>query len=295
MAAVFSAAARAPLTAILIAFEMSNDYAVILPLMATTITATVVAARLHPESIYTLKLVRRGIRLAMGRDIDVMDGVRVGDIMSPEPPTVSPSMLLRDVERFFISSHRHGVMVVDDAGELLGVLTLQDLAHAKQQEHWEGLPAREVMIRTLLTAHPDDTMGDALQRMGVRDIGRLPVVDANDPRRLLGIIRRQDIVRAYHRGLIGRQELRDRSVQQRIAKAGTTDLVELHVRADSAAAGKRVRDLHLPEGVLLTTRRRGTGQQLLHGQDTLEVGDVVRALAEPQAVEELKGLFEVPG
>ena len=295
MAAVFSAAARAPLTAILIAFEMSNDYAMILPLMATTITATVVAARFHPESIYTLKLVRRGIRLTMGRDIDVMDGVRVGDIMSRDPPTVSASMLLGDVERFFISSHRHGVMVIDDANRLVGVLTLQDLAHAKQHEDWEELPAREVMIRTLLTAHPDDTMGDALQRIAVRDIGRLPVVDANDPTRLLGIIRRQDIVRAYHRGLIGRQELRDRAVQQRVAGAGITELVELHVRADSTAAGKRVRDLHLPEGVLLTTRRRGAGQQLLHGRDTLEVGDVVRALAEPQSVEALKGLFELPG
>ena len=81
MAALFSATARAPLTAMLIVFEMSNDYLMILPLMVAGITATYFAQWLHPESIYTLKLAKRGIRFAEGRDMDIMQGVKVQEVM----------------------------------------------------------------------------------------------------------------------------------------------------------------------------------------------------------------------
>ncbi len=291
MAAVFSAAARAPLTAILIAFEMSHDYAVILPLMATTIAATMLASRLHPESIYSLKLVRRGIRLLKGRDVDVMDSVLVRDIMNRRPPTVPPTMTLGELEHYFIANHRHGVVVVDDAGDLVGIVTLQDLAQAKSEADWEDGAVGDVMIRTLLTAYPDETMGAALGRMAARDVGRLPVVDRENPKRLVGLIRRPDLARAYQRGLIGRQELRERSTQRHLSTGTGTEPLELVVEAGSEVAGQRVRDLELPPGVLLTTRRRGAVQQLLHGKDILEVGDTVRALAEPGVVDAVRGAF----
>ena len=88
MAAVFSACARAPLTAMLIVFEMSNDYALILPLMLTAVTASYLAQSLHPESIYTVKLVKRGIRFDQGRDKDIMQGVQVGEVILKEPLTI---------------------------------------------------------------------------------------------------------------------------------------------------------------------------------------------------------------
>jgi CIC family chloride channel protein len=81
MAAVFAGAARAPFTAILIVFEMTNDYRLIVPLMAGVIVSLIVAERLHRESIYTLKLTRRGIHLRRGRDVDVMETVRVDEVM----------------------------------------------------------------------------------------------------------------------------------------------------------------------------------------------------------------------
>jgi CIC family chloride channel protein len=122
MAAVFAGAARAPLTAILIAFEMSNNYEVILPLMATTITATLIAQKLSPESIYSLKLARRGIRLRHGRNVDVMDTVQVSEVMEIDPPTVRSSMTLAELERYFVESHHHGALVLDDLDKLAGVV-----------------------------------------------------------------------------------------------------------------------------------------------------------------------------
>ena len=82
MAAVFAGAARAPITAVLIIFEMTDDYRLILPLMLATVVSTVVAEALHKESIYSLKLVRRGIRLQGGRDLDVMESVRLDEVMT---------------------------------------------------------------------------------------------------------------------------------------------------------------------------------------------------------------------
>lgn len=85
MASVFAGAARTPFTAILIVFEMTDDYRMIVPLMAGVIVSVLVAEHLHRESIFTLKLVRRGIHLSCGLDIDVMVAVKVEEVMVREP------------------------------------------------------------------------------------------------------------------------------------------------------------------------------------------------------------------
>jgi len=295
MAAVFAAAARAPLTAILIAFEMSGDYGVILPLMASTIAATLFASRIHPESIYSLKLLRRGIRLRLGRDVDVLDRVKVGDVMRPDTATVPLGTSLPELERIFRDSHRHGVMVVDAEGALRGLMTISDLERARDREGWEELRVEDAMVRTLLTTTPDETMGEALERMAVRDVGRMPVVDPADPERLLGTIRRSDILRAYRVGRLERHGEADRLRQTRIGLVTGHQLVELVVAPGSAAAGRQVRDLALPHDVLLTTRQREEHRQLLHGDDRLETGDRVLALVPGEHRAALEAIFRPGG
>jgi len=295
MAGVFVGAARAPLTAILIAFEMSNDYKVILPLMAVTIFSLVVAHRMFPESIYTLKLARRGLRLRFGRDVDVLDGVLVSEVMTKNPPTVLADESIVDLERFFMSTHHHGAMVLDDEGKLVGIVTLHDLERCLSElENCRDLKVKDVMTKSLVVTYPDETIGDALQRMAVRDIGRMPVVDRDDPTRLLGAVRRTDITRAYQRGILRREMLAERSTHLRASRSGGAEFLELKVEPGSPAAGKKVKELHLPDGVLLTTRFHGNQHHLIHGDDVLEPGDIVLALAEPDSVEALKALFRAP-
>jgi CIC family chloride channel protein len=108
MAAVFAGAARAPFTAILIVFEMTDDYRLILPLMAGVIVSLIVAERLHPESIYTLKLTRRGIHLRRGRDVDVMETVRVEEVMVRQPVTVPTDLPVALLAGEFLRTGRHG-------------------------------------------------------------------------------------------------------------------------------------------------------------------------------------------
>ena len=295
MAGVFVGAARAPLTAILIAFEMSNDYKVILPLMAVTIFSLVIAHRMFPESIYTLKLARRGLRLRFGRDVDVLDGVLVSEVMTKNPPTVYENDDIPELEHFFLATHHHGAMVLDDQGRLVGIVTLQDLERCLTgNENCRDLKVKDIMTKSLLVAYPDETIGDALHRMAVRDIGRMPVVDRNEPTRLLGAVRRTDITRAYQRGILRREMLAERSSNLRASRSGGAEFLELRVEKGAPVEGKKVKELSLPDGVLFTTRFHGNEHHLIHGDDVLEPGDIILALAEPDAVDQLKAMFRSP-
>ena len=294
MAAVFAGAARAPITSIIILFEMTDDYRLILPLMLATVISTILAEHLSKESIYTLKLSRRGIRLERGRDIDVMQGVLVGEAMTTEVDTVSADMDLQELDLLFAETHHHGFPVVDEGGILLGVVTLQDLGRAKEQGALDDRKVRDIATRSVLTAFPDEPMWMALKRLGTRDVGRLPVVDRQQPGRLLGLIRRSDIVRAYRVGISRRLDLQERADRLRLGKLTGTEFVEIVVKAGSPVVGKQVQEITLPEDCLLTTARRGDKVILLHGDTTVQEGDHIVALADPGCAQKLLETFQ-PG
>lgn len=128
MAAMFAGAARAPFTAILIVFEMTDDYQLIVPLMASVVLSLIVAERLHRESIYTLKLTRRGIHLRRGRDVDVMEAVRVDEVMVRQPVTVSADLPVTLLAGEFLRTGRHGFPVLNDEGGLFGIVSLERLS-----------------------------------------------------------------------------------------------------------------------------------------------------------------------
>jgi len=219
MAAIFTGAARAPITAVLIIFEMTDDYHLILPLMLATVISTTLAEHLSKESIYTLKLVRRGVRLERGRDIDVIQGVLVREVMTAEVDTISADLDLQELDAIFAETHHHGFPVLDENGDLVGVVTLQDLARARERGPLEGHTVRDIATQSALTVFPDEPMWLALKRLGTRDVGRLPGVDRGNPRRLVGLIRRNDIVRAYQVGISRRLDLQERADKLRLGKA----------------------------------------------------------------------------
>jgi CIC family chloride channel protein len=294
MAAVFSGAARAPITSILILFEMTDDYRIILPLMLATVISTILAEHLSKESIYTLKLSRRGIRLERGRDIDVMQGVLVNEAMTTSVDTVSTDLSLVELQEAFAETHHHGFPVLDDNGELFGVVTLQDLTRAAERQPWRQLKVRDIATRSMLTIHPDEPMWVALKRLSTRDVGRLPVVDRHNPRRLLGMIRRSDIVRAYQVGIGRRLDLQERADKLRLGRLTGTEFIEIAVEPGSPAIGRKVEDLSLPEECLLTTARRGNKVLLLHGSSTILENDRIVALVNPECAIQVRRAFMPP-
>lgn len=200
MGAVFAGTTHASITAVLIIFEMTGDYKIVLPLMLTVVTATLLSGvLLGRETIYTLKLTRRGVRLHRGRATDVLEGVQVAEVMS-ETTTVTPDTPLSGLEGLFIRANRNALPVVDRAGRLVGIVSLTDMRKALEAGELSGRSVGDAMTDDLVTAFPDDSLDTVLRRMAPRDLSRLPVVARANPRQLLGVIRRSDVVRAYNLG-----------------------------------------------------------------------------------------------
>ncbi len=273
MAATFAGAARAPMTAILIVFEMSNDYRLILPLMFATVISTFIAQILMPESIYTLKLARRGIVLRQGREVDVMESVTVAEAMDPHPETVPEDMPITLLGRAFEEAHVHGFPVVDAQGRLVGIVSLSDYQRALRQPDGEKKRVRDIMTREVVVAYPDETLWQVMRKMGLRDVSRLPVVDRDDPQRLLGIIRRRDIISAYNVALARREEERQRRQALTKAQEEGLEFVQVELPRDAWAVNKYVRELHLPQECLLISVRRGRKVWFPHGDTLLQAGD----------------------
>jgi len=290
MAAVFAGAARAPFTAILIVFEMTDDYRMIVPLMAGVIISMLVAERLHRESIYTLKLTRRGIHLRRGRDVDVMEAVRADEVMRSEPAKVPVDLPIRLLADEFARTGRHGFPVVNEDGSLFGMVSLEDLRRAteSQSTSTDQLTVRDIATQDIVTVFPDESVGTVMRRMAPRDLSRLPVVARDDPRHLLGVIRRPDIVRAYEVGVVRREEARYRAEAVSAVSHSRAEFVEVSISSDSQVAGTTIAELNLPRAAVLVSIRRGRELVIPHGDTRLEAGDVVTALCERGQSDELR-------
>jgi CIC family chloride channel protein len=275
MAAMFAVVARAPLTSIIIVFEVTGarDYGLILPLMLTAVLGTFLAERLTKESVYTMSLKKKGVNLTRPGEVDILDTVVVGSVMTPAPFLASPDLSVAETERMLNSNRSHGVPVVDD-GELVGIVTISDMSRASPRE---TATVGEVMTRRPVTVDPSTPVSRALERMAALGVGRLPVVATDDPRRVVGFFRREEAVRAYHEALNTTTDHhlhRLRLAQRTQPGAGYYDF---RVPVGSIADGRLVRDVSWPEGSTLVSVRRDREVIVPTGDTTMMAGDVVTA------------------
>ena len=277
MAAVFAGAAHAPITAILIVFEMTNDYRIILPLMTAVVTATLISQRLSRETIYTLKLRRRGIDIHARRRVNLMETIPVSEAMTTDFEAVTDRTPVSELVEKFTQTGHHGFPVVADDGDLIGIVTLSDLEETVVDEETDLL-VEDIMTRSLLLAYPDETLEEALRRFGARDVGRLPVVDRANPRKIVGILRRSDIISAYSRASLQHAELLARIERMKVETGPEVKFVEVEVSAASESVNKKVAELILPrESVLVSIRRKGM-TIIPHGDTVIRPGDRIIAL-----------------
>ena len=289
MAAFFGGAAHAPVTAILILFEMTGDYQIILPLMLTTVISTLISRLLSKDSIYTLKLSRRGVHLEQGQDIDVMQGVNVHEIMTTDVDTVSADLPVPYLANIFDETHHHGLPVSDDSGNLLGVVSLQDLEKALSEPDFENRKVIDIATtKDLLVAYPKESVWEALRRLSIRDVGRLPVLENRDSRKLVGIIRRSDIVRAYNIAIINRSHHQYKSEILKLGKLDDATFIHFEISPEAAVAGKRVNQIGLPEECLIISVQRGKKQYVVHGNTIIKPGDRLTVFTKQNFSEEVR-------
>lgn len=276
MAAMFAAMARAPLTAILLVFEITGtrEYGLILPLMLSGILATYLAERFHADSVYTMPLRRRGIVEARRGEVDILDTVDVSQVMSPARVIAREGDGVREVEAELHRHRAHGAPVVDREGRLVGIITTSDMTGSDRPD---DAKVGDFMTRRPVTVTPSTEVSHAMARMAAMAVGRLPVVADDDPGLLVGVFRREDAVRAYHQALGSHTDHR----LQRARLAQRTDpgagYYDFRIPAGSIAEGRAVRDVNWPEGSTLVSVRRRLDVLVPVGSTVLEAEDVVTA------------------
>ncbi|GAB4530781.1 MAG: chloride channel protein [Anaerolineales bacterium] len=292
MAAVLAGAVRAPGTAVMLLFEMTNDYRIFLPLMFSVVVSMFISELLEPESVYTLSLVRSGIRLQRGRDVDVMQALMVKDVMVSIPALVTESTSLREVSEILQRTHVHGIPVVDQDGLLMGVISISDIEGALAEEDNNlDLPVGRFCSRRLLVTYEDETVQQALQRMGTYDVGRLPVVRRDNPRALIGWVSRAAIVRAYKLALIQRASRHHRIEQVRVEALSGADVIEVEVPEKSSLVGRRLCDIPWPHECLVASLQRGYQLLIPHGDTSLQPGDRLAIVVAPEDEQKIYALL----
>lgn len=202
MAGLVAGATHAPLTAIMMVFEMTGDYGLILPLMLTSVISYGIARRLHPESIYTEWLVRRGVVLSNGADAAVLTRISVHECLNPHPTVIQNDAPLEVIRRIIQENRGTDFPVVDGNGALVGMLSSIGLRDALADGPPPGLVlAADLVVPETDPITGDDTLLTTLRRFGKRDADVLPVVDPARRDRLIGVVSRQDLLGAYERAL----------------------------------------------------------------------------------------------
>lgn len=207
MGAVFGSASRATFSFIIFAFEITRDYNSVLPLMLVSVIADGIAMLLMPRaSIMTEKLARRGLHIHQDYEADVLQQVMVAETMDKEIPTLPADMRVSElsdrIARHDPAVSRHqGMVVLDSGGELAGIVTRGDVLRALDKDPSGSMSVRDAGTRNVIVTYPDELLHEASAKMLRHNIGRLPVVDRSDARRVVGYLGRPGIMAARLRRL----------------------------------------------------------------------------------------------
>jgi CIC family chloride channel protein len=203
MGAVVSATTHGPLAAILILFEMTGDYKIILPLMLACIIATIASGQFLRDSIYTLKLARRGVDIKEGKEVNVLKSLFVKDVMNSNVETMPEALTLGIMTQRISKSKFNSFPVLDDQNQLIGILSFKDYSKAIFDENLKDLVvAKDLASTDLVTVSLDDNLWTALEKISSKDFAVLPVVSGQASNKLEGVVSRRDIIGAYNKAVL---------------------------------------------------------------------------------------------
>ena len=203
MGAVVSATTHGPLSAILILFELTGDYKIILPLMIASIIGSLASGQLLKESVYTLKLARRGVNIRAGKEVNVLRSISVKEVMNTAVDTIPENLSLGKLAEKISMSKYNSFPVVDEEKNLTSILSFIDYHGAVFDENLKDLVvAKDLATHDVITVALDDNLYSALEKITLKDFSILPVVSPDNPLKLMGVLSRRDIIGAYDKAVI---------------------------------------------------------------------------------------------
>jgi CIC family chloride channel protein len=204
MAAMAAGTSHAPISAILILFEFTGNYDLILPLMIAAITSSVLSRSFYQYSVYEESLRRRGVDLAYRMEEAVLAGVEVKSLLRQDHTLLRPDDTYARVVELFLASHRQRLFVVDAHGRLEGAVSLHDIKHMLQEPgSLVAVVAHDLMTPVERVLHPDTRLHRATEAFSQSDFERMPVVEHGTDR-FLGLLQKKDVLAIYSQEVLGR-------------------------------------------------------------------------------------------
>jgi len=183
---------RAPLTSTILIYEITDNHMLILPVLITSLISSGIIFRLIRHSIYTMKLARKGIFIAKGKEAKILKKIKVSDIMLKKIVAIRDNMKIQDIVRKITGNNFTVFPVLNKKNELVGMINLQDIRNFIFDNNYEVLidliVAIDIAQVNVITISEDDTLYEAQKKFGVRDNEQLPVVSRNNPKKVIGVL-----------------------------------------------------------------------------------------------------------
>lgn len=305
MGALVSGVTHAPITAILIIFELTNDYRIIPPLMFACVIAVLLSSQLGRDSIYTKKLTRRGVSLGRDRDINLLRSITVESVMDSAPKCMSAGMPIGDLLQSLISGRRQSALVVDADKRCIGVVGLPEVRSVLQDNEDLGalVIAADVADLDIPVVMPGDRLDIVMHLFGRTHQNLLPVCDSPKNRRVVGVVTKQAVIDAYNLRVF-QEDLSGGmgSIVSAVREGRTVEVVSgMHVGevdVPQRFVGRTLKELNLRQAlaleVVLIHREQSENQSAAHGMFPspdlrLEAGDRIVVMGERGAIRKLSG------
>ncbi|MEA1980181.1 MAG: chloride channel protein [candidate division Zixibacteria bacterium] len=203
MAGMVAATTHAPITALLIIFEMTSDYHIILPLMVTVVFSALGAGKIYEHSIYTIKLAKKGINIKGGKDINVLRSHNVSVVMDETFQKIPSNMPLARILHTIEHANESYFIVTDEDDLMRGVLSFRDIRLLLTQHSLDYLiVAQDVVKSNTVSVTKSCTLEEAYQLFNLRDLQMMPVVEEKNSKKVIGVIRREALMNYYNKKLI---------------------------------------------------------------------------------------------
>jgi CIC family chloride channel protein len=202
MGAVAGAVLGAPISTILIMFEMTSDYGLTIAMMVAVVIASVLTEQIKGRSFFQIQLDRRGINIRHGRETGLLAEITVGDLMKHDFSSTGPEASFDDLRDEFHNARYGEVFVVGKSGRLVGVVTLADLAHAEPSEGTDACTAADACRANQPVLAVGDGLQEAMSLMDKAGESHIPVVDDHATKCVVGVVHEHDVMLAYHRALM---------------------------------------------------------------------------------------------
>lgn len=206
MAGFFAGCAHAPISTIIMVSELTGDYSLLVPTMWVATLCFILCQR---WTLYEKQLPSRLDSPAHRGDflVDVLEGLCVQDIVWKQRQTVPESLQLKDILHQLTQSRQHYYPVLDAQGKFVGIFSTDDVrGYLFDDAIWQLAIARDVMTTHVVSVVPTDDLHTALKRFTELNLDELPVVEEGQPERLLGMLRRKDVIARYNQSLLEHQQ-----------------------------------------------------------------------------------------